>query len=68
MTRVQYLIVVSYLLLVVGFTSCWRQPETAGTQLVPLALAVALPLVAVFATQMPLKDALLKGLAPLIGL
>jgi hypothetical protein len=36
--------------------------------ILPIALAVALPLVGVFATQMPLKDALLKVLAPLMGL
>jgi hypothetical protein len=34
----------------------------------PIALAVALPLIGVFATQMPLKDALLKVLAPLMGM
>jgi hypothetical protein len=36
--------------------------------IVPLALAAALPLVPVAATQMPLKNAVFKVLAPLIGL
>lgn len=36
--------------------------------LIPVALATALPLVPVFATQMPLKEALFKLLGPLIGL
>jgi hypothetical protein len=36
--------------------------------ILPIALATALPLVPVLATQMPLKQALLKVLAPLIGL
>ncbi len=34
----------------------------------PIILAVAVPLVAVFATQMPLKEAVFKILAPLLGL
>jgi hypothetical protein len=42
-------------------------PVSRGT-VVPLALAAALPLVPVFATQMPLKEAVFKVLAPLIGL
>ena len=36
--------------------------------LVPLALAAALPIVPVVATQMPLQEAVLKVLRPLIGL
>jgi len=36
--------------------------------ILPIALAAALPLVPVLATQMPLKQAVLKILAPLIGL
>jgi len=32
MTRLQCLLAVSYLLLVVGFASCWHQPEADGTQ------------------------------------
>ena len=36
--------------------------------IVPLALATALPMVPVLATQIPLKEALAKVLAPLIGL
>jgi hypothetical protein len=36
--------------------------------IVPLALATALPMVPVLATQIPLKEALVKVLAPLIGL
>jgi len=45
-----------------------RVVPVSRATVVPLALAAALPIVAVFATQMPLKDALLKVLAPLIGL
>ena len=42
-------------------------PVSRATVL-PLALAAALPLVAVAATQVPLKAVVLKVLAPLIGL
>jgi len=42
-------------------------PVSRGS-IVPLALAVAVPLIPVFATQMPVKDAVLKVLAPLMGL
>lgn len=45
-----------------------RLVPVSRASIVPLALAAALPVVAVFATQMPVKAALLKVLAPLIGL
>lgn len=45
-----------------------RIVPVSRASLVPLALAAAIPLVLVFATQMPFKDAVLKVLAPLIGL
>ncbi len=45
-----------------------RVVPVSRAAVLPLALAAALPVVAVVATQMPVKDALLKVLAPLIGL
>jgi hypothetical protein len=45
-----------------------RVVPVSRAAVVPLALAAALPIVAVVATQLPLKDAVLKVLAPLIGL
>jgi len=42
-------------------------PVSRGA-IVPIALATAVPFVPVFATQMPVKDAVLKLLAPLMGL
>jgi hypothetical protein len=45
-----------------------RVVPVSRRSIIPIALAAALPLVPVFATQMPLKEALLKVLAPLIGL
>ena len=45
-----------------------RVLPVSRSSIVPLALAAALPLVPVFATQMPLKDAVLKLLGPLAGL
>ncbi len=45
-----------------------RIVPVSRTSFVPIALAAAVPLVPVFATQMPLKDALLKLLGPLAGL
>lgn len=42
-------------------------PVSRGA-IVPLALAAVVPVVPVFATQMPLKAALFKLLGPLIGM
>ena len=42
-------------------------PVSHGS-IVPIALAAAVPLVPVFATQLPVKEAVLKVLAPLMGL
>jgi hypothetical protein len=45
-----------------------RVVPVSRASLIPLALAAAVPLVPVFATQMPLKAAVVKLLAPLLGL
>jgi hypothetical protein len=45
-----------------------RTVPFSRSSIVPLALAAALPMVPVFATQMPLKDAVFKLLGPLAGL
>lgn len=45
-----------------------RVLPVSRASLLPIALAAAVPLVPVFATQMPVTDALLKLLAPLVGL
>jgi hypothetical protein len=45
-----------------------RVVPVSRASILPLALAAAAPLVPVFATQMPLKDAIMKLLAPLLGL
>jgi len=45
-----------------------RVVPVSRASLLPLALAAAVPLVPVFATQMPVKDAVVKLLAPLVGL
>jgi hypothetical protein len=45
-----------------------RIVPVSRVSLLPLGLAAALPMVPVFATQMPLKDAVFKLLAPLMGL
>ena len=45
---------------------CGGAPGTSRRSLLPIALASALPLLPVFATQLPVKDVLLKVLAPLL--
>jgi len=45
-----------------------RVVPVSRASLIPIALAAALPLVPVFATQMPVKDAVMKLLGPLVGL
>jgi hypothetical protein len=42
-------------------------PFSRGS-ILPLAAATAAPMVPVFATQMPLKEVILKLVAPLVGL
>jgi len=45
-----------------------RPLPVSRTAIIPLALAVAIPMIPVFATQMPLKAAVMKLLGPLAGM
>jgi hypothetical protein len=45
-----------------------RPAPISRRSLIPIAIAVAVPLLPVFATQIPIKDVILKVLAPLVGI